>query len=81
MGQAPFENFDFFVKVKGPLGQSIFYFIFIVSGGSDSDFQVGQGQTGSVGQMGQNRGVEDDVIYDIIALGACLSAWRVKGCE
>ena len=29
MGQAPFENFDFLVKVKGPLGQSFFFYFFI----------------------------------------------------
>ena len=28
VGQVRFENFDFLVKVKGPLGQSIFFFFF-----------------------------------------------------
>ena len=39
VGQVRFENFDFLVKVKGPLGQSIFFslffFFFFFWGGSD----------------------------------------------
>ena len=68
MGQVHFENFDFLVKVKSPLGQSIFFFFFFffffkifflqpVQTGSGS--QVGPGQTGVV---------EDDVIHDVIGL-------------
>ena len=57
MGQAPFENFDFLVKVKGALDQSIFshtfFFFFCRRFGSGSDFQVGLDQTRSAGQTGQ----------------------------
>ena len=70
MGQVHFENFDFLVKVKSPLGQSIFFFFFFffcffffnflqpVRTGSGS--QVGSGQTGVV---------EDDVIHDVMRRG------------
>ena len=87
MGQAPFENFDFFVKVKGPLGQSIFFshfffFLKIISSGSD---QVRfPGQTGSNQVDRTNRSdwdMEDDIIHDVIALGAYVNAWRVNVSE
>ena len=75
MGQAPFENFDFFVKVKGPLGQSLFFylffFIFFFSQAvrAGSNFQVGQ--TGLA-----------DVIDDVIQLrrGSGYSAWKRVPC-
>ena len=55
MGQVHFENFDFLVKVKSPLGQSIFsfpfsylifFFFFLQAVRTGSGFQVGPGQTG-----------------------------------
>ena len=49
MRQVCFENFDFLVKVKGPLGQSIFFslffFFFFQAVRTGSGFQVGSGQT------------------------------------
>ena len=47
VGQDRFENFDFLVKVKGPLGQSIFSFyffsvFFLQAVRTGSDFQIGQ---------------------------------------
>ena len=61
MGQVRFENFDFLVKVKGPLGQSIFFslFFFFKAVRTGSGFQVGPVQTGSALS---NRVVEDDVM-------------------
>ena len=78
VGQASSENFDFLVKVKGPLGQSFFFYFFILffflsqAVRTRSDIQVGPGQT---------EVVEDDIIHDVIALGVCVSAWRVTACE
>ena len=73
MGQVRFENFDFLVKVKGPLGQSIFFFFFFFL------FKIFCSRFGS-GQV--SRSVKPvsggDVIRDVIALGACVSAWRVE---
>ena len=66
VGQVHFENFDFLVKVKGPLGQSIFslfFFFFFLAGGSDPS-QI----FGSAEQTGQTWVVEDDIIHDVIAL-------------
>ena len=55
MGQAPFENFDFLVKVNVQLSQSFFFFsfylffIFLVSGNSDRVRFLGRVQeTGQV---------------------------------
>ena len=77
MGQVRFENFDFLVKVKGPIGQSIFSLSFV------SLFfffrQFGPGQIfGSVrvklGRLDKRvRPVEDDVIGDVT-----LSVWCVQ---
>ena len=77
MGQVHFENFDFLVKVKGSLGQSIFFFFlfFFISRGSDRIRFPGQ--TGSAGQTGQTGIVKDDVIHDVIALEARVA--RVRG--
>ena len=58
MGQVYFENFDFLVKVKGPLGQSIFFFFsfffffffFLRRFGSGQDKWVKPGQPGQTGQ-------------------------------
>ena len=66
MGQVRFENFDFLVKVKGPLGQSIFFFFFFFfffylkfcAAGSDRVKFPGR----------SNRLVGDDVISDVIML-------------
>ena len=83
MGQALFENFDFFVKVKDPLGQSFFFYLFIFiyflfTGNSDWVRFPGQSRSTAV--------VEDDVIHNVIAQeGTCpriarvahASAWRV----
>ena len=73
MGQVHFENFDFLVKVKSPLGQSIFFFFFfflfffflnfLQPVRTGSGFQVGPGRSGQTGQPV----VEDDVIHDVIA--------------
>ena len=60
MGQVRFENFDFLVKVKGPLGQSIFFslffFFFFFAGGLDRVRFPGR----------SNLLVGDDVISDVI---------------
>ena len=86
MGQVRFENFDFLVKVKGPLGQSIFsfplsylfiYFYFFFG-------RFGPGQVsrsvrvnpGRFGQMGQTV-VGGDVMDDVAALDACGTCARV----
>ena len=59
MGQVHFENFDFLVKVKSPLGQSIFFFFLnFFAAGSDRAQFPGR----------SNRLVVDDVISDVIAL-------------
>ena len=64
MGQVHFENFDFLVKVKGPLGQSIFsfpfsylnfFFFFWQAVRTGLGFQVGPGQTESVWTNGSDR--------------------------
>ena len=62
MGQVRFENFDFLVKVKVLLGQSIFFFFFffLKAVQTRSSFQVGLGQT---------RVAEDDVIHDVMRRG------------
>ena len=51
VGQVHFENFDFLVKVKSPLDQSIFFFFFffVRRFGSGSNLRVGPGQTGQPG--------------------------------
>ena len=77
MGQVHFENFDFLVKVKSLLGQSIFsfpfsylifffFFFFLQAVRTGSGFQVGPVQTGSALS---NRVVEDDVIHDVMRRG------------
>ena len=77
MGQVRFENFDFLVKVKGPLGQSIFslsllffFFLFFLRrfrpGQVSRLVQVKPGRSEQTGQLV----VEDDVIHDVIALEA-----------
>ena len=61
MGQVHFENFDFLVKVKSPLGQSIFsspfsYLIFFFFGRRFGPGQVSRSvrvDPGWSGQMGQ----------------------------
>ena len=63
MGQVRFENFDFLVKVKGPLGQSIFFFFFFFF---FKFFAAGSDQARFPGRS--NRLVVDDVISDVIAL-------------
>ena len=81
MGQAPFENFDFLVKVKGLFGQSIFFshfFFKIISGGSDRVRFSGQSGLNWVDWTNRSdRGMEDDVMHDVVALKARVSAWRV----
>ena len=62
MGQVHFENFDFLVKVKSPLGQSIFFFFFF----SFNFFAAGSDRARFPGRS--NRLVVDDVISDVIAL-------------
>ena len=66
MGQVRFENFDFLVKVKGLIGQSIFslsFFFFSLFGPGQicGSVRVGSGQIGSI---------EDDVIHDVTTLRA-----------
>ena len=81
MGQAPFENFDFLVKVKGLFGQSIFFshfFFKIILGGSDRVRFPSQSGSNRVDWTNRSdRGVEDDVMHDVVALKARVSAWRV----
>ena len=81
MGQAPFENFDFLVKVKGSFGQSIFFSHFlkkIISGGSDWVRFSGQFGLNRVDWTNRSdRGMEDDVMHDVVALKARVSTWRV----
>ena len=65
MGQVRFENFDFLVKVKTPLGQSIFsffFFSFFEAVRTRSDFRVGPGR------IWTNGLAVDDVIHDVIVL-------------
>ena len=73
MGQVRFENFDFLVKVKGPLGQSIFslslLFFFLRRFGPGQVSRLVQVKPGRSEQTGQPV-VEDDVIHDVIALEA-----------
>ena len=81
MRQVHFENFDFLVKVKSPLGQSIFslplsyliFFFFLQAVRTGSGFQVGPGRSG---QMGQTV-VGGDVMDDVTALDACGTCARV----
>ena len=74
MGQAHFENFNFLVKVKSPLGQSIFFltffFFFLKAFQTESNFQVSQ--TG-LDLDKVVKPVEDNVIGD-----ATLSVWRMQ---
>ena len=69
VGQAPFENFDFLVKVKGPFGESIFFLTFflkIILGGSDRVRFPSQSGSNRVDWTNRSdRGVEDDVIEDV----------------
>ena len=67
MGQVRFENFDFLVKVKTPLGQSIFsffFFSFFEAVRTRSDFRVGPGR------IWTNGSAVDDVIHDVTMLRA-----------
>ena len=64
MGQVHFENFDFLVKVKSPLGQSIFFFFFFFF--FFNFFAAGSDRARFPGRS--NRLVVDDVISDVIAL-------------
>ena len=76
MEQALFENFDFLIKVKGPLGQSIFFFL----GGSDRvRFSGWSGSNRVVWTNGLDRGMEDDIIHDVIAQArvSVYGAWRM----
>ena len=74
--QVFFENFDFLVKVKDPLGQSLsfysfiffLFFCFFTAVQTGSDFQVGPSQTGVV---------EDDVIHDVMRRRARVYVQRV----
>ena len=88
MGQVHFENFDFLVNVKSPLGQSIFFFFFffffkifffLQPVQTGSGFQVGPGQSGSgsirVGPV--QTVVGGDVMDDVTALDACGTCARV----
>ena len=81
MGQVHFENFDFLVKVKSPLSQSIFsfpfsyliylfIFFFFFSGGSDRVRFPGRSGSNRVGLEKGQPVVEDDVIHDAIPLEA-----------
>ena len=85
MGQVHFENFDFLVKVKSPLGQSIFFFFFFFFFSKFffcSRFRPGQVSRsvrvnpGRSGQMGQTV-VGGDVMDDVAALDACGTCARV----
>ena len=71
MGQVRFENFDFLVKVKGLLGQSIFFFFFFCRrfgpGPVSRSVRVKPGQTL----------VGGDVMDDVTALDACARVARV----
>ena len=75
MGQVRFENFDFLVKVKGLLGQSIFFFFFFFCrrfgpGPVSRSVRVKPGQTL----------VGGDVMDDVTALdayGTCAYVARV----
>ena len=66
VGQVRFENFDFLVKVKSPLSQSIFsfFFFFCEAVRTGSDFRVGLGRIRTNG----SAVVEDDVIHDVTVL-------------
>ena len=64
MGQVRFENFDFLVKVKGPLGQSIFFLFFFFF--YLKFFAAGSDRVRFPGRS--NRLVGDDVISDVITL-------------
>ena len=68
MGQVLFENFDFLVKVKGPLGQSIFFFFFFFFFYLKF-FAAGSDRVRFPGRSGSNRVVEDDVIHDVMRRG------------
>ena len=74
MGQVHFENFDFLVKVKSPLGQSSFsfpfsYLIFFFSffcrrfgpGQVSRSVRVNPGRSGQMGQTVVGGDVMDDV--------------------
>ena len=78
MGQVRFENFDFLVKVKSPLGQSIFFFLFLKffflqavrTGSGCGSVRVKPGQTL----------VDGDVMDDVTTLdsyGTCAHVARV----
>ena len=78
MGQVRFENFDFLVKVKGPLGQSIFFsfthFFFFFEA-----VRTGSG-CGSVRVKPGQTLVGGDVMDDVTALdayGTCAHVARV----
>ena len=85
MGQVHFENFDFLVKVKSLLGQSIFsfpfsylifFFFFCRRFGPGQVSRSVRVKPGRSGQTGQPV-VEDGVIHDVIPLEArvaCASA-------
>lgn len=81
MGQVRFENFDFLVKVKGPLGQSIFFslsffFFFLRRFGPGQVSRSVRFKPGRSGQMGQTV-VGGDVMDDVTALDACGTCARV----
>ena len=60
VGQTLFENFDFLVKVKGPLGQSFFFFFFQAVQ-TESLIRVGSKESGQA-ESGKRRH------YDVIKL-------------
>ena len=87
MGQVHFENFDFLVKVKSPLGQSIFsfplsylifffFFFFYRRFGPGQVSRSVRVNPGRSGQMGQTV-VGGDVMDDVTALDACGTCARV----
>ena len=59
----------FWSKSKVRLVKAFFFSLFFFSGSSD--------QVRFPSRSGSNWVVEDDIIHDVIILGACVSAWRV----
>ena len=74
-GTGPFWKFWLFGQGKGSTWSKHFFslsliFFFFFWGGSD--------RVRFPGRSGSNRVLEDDIIRDVIALCACVSAWRVS---